>query len=227
MALPLVTAWSYSRYADYKQCPLKFKLKHVDKMKDGGSAAMDRGSAIHKEGEAWLLAPGKRALPVSYSNFKEDMLQLKTLKPVVEQQWGFTREWTPTSWFGPTTWLRIILDAGVVYDDNTADIVDFKTGKMYDTNNEQMELFSTAPFMKWPDITKVTTRLWYLDVPDPKGTGENKVEETYTRADFERIQRDWVKRIVPMFADRKFPPRPNDKCHWCNFSKAKGGPCKF
>ena len=46
-----VTAWSYSRYADYTQCPLKFKLKHIQRLPTKGSPAMDRGSAIHKEGE--------------------------------------------------------------------------------------------------------------------------------------------------------------------------------
>lgn len=237
-----VTAWSYSRYADYKLCPLKFKLKHIDKMKEEGSPAMQRGSDIHKEGESFLTAPppmGRKpkppVVPPAYVHFKEEMLQLRGLDPLVEQQWGFTQEWQPASasgrdphgWFAKDTWLRIVTDVTVVYDDNTADIIDFKTGRMYDTNQEQMDLFAAGPFMKFPNVEAITTRLWYLDVPDPKGEGENVVTQEFTRDDFERIKKEWNARVVPMFKDKRFAPKPNDRCKWCSFRKSNGGPCKF
>lgn len=246
-----VTAWSYSRYSDYKLCPLKFKLKHIDKLKEPGSPAMERGSAIHKLGETFLTAPqlepvpvpktrkkpviDEIVIPIEYANFQEEMVQLRGLSPLVEQQWGFTQAWEPAAasardphgWFAGDTWLRIVTDVTVVYDDDTADIVDFKTGKMYDTNQEQMELFSCGPFMKFPKVEAITTRLWYLDVPDPKGNGANVVEQQFSRDDFERIKGEWTQRIVPMFKDKRFAPTPNDKCRWCHFSRAKGGPCKY
>jgi RecB family exonuclease len=222
-----VTAWSYSRYADYQQCPLKFKLKHIDKMKEPGSPAMQRGSDIHKEGENFLKAApkGKKvpAVPPAYKHFADAMKELHTLDPMVEQQWGFTADWTPTGWFGADTWLRIVCDVVVLYDDHTVDLIDFKTGKKYDTNQDQMDLFSTAPFMKFPEVEEVTTRLWYLDVPDP----DNVVAQTFKRSDFERIRKEWMDRIQPMFKDKRFAPKPNNRCGWCAFSKAKGGPCKF
>lgn len=217
-----VTAWSYSRYADYTQCPLKFKLKHIQRLPTKGSPAMERGSQVHKEGELWLKSKTKAPPPPSYTHFKDDMLQLKTLKPLVEQQWGFTKSWEPTDWFGRDTHLRIVTDVSVIYDDGSADIIDFKTGRKYETNQEQMDLFSTGPFMKWPKIEHVTTRLWYLDQPR-----DNVVEQEFTRDDFERIKKEWEKRIRPMFADTKFAPRPNDKCRWCDFRKEAGGPCKY
>lgn len=223
-----VTAWSYSRYADYKQCPLKFKLKHIEKRRTAGSPQMERGSTIHKMGETFLKTPlstkGKvvAKLPPEYVHFKEEMAQLATLDPIVEAQWGFTRSWTPTGWFNKDTWLRIVTDVTVVYDDNTADIIDFKTGRKYDTNQEQMDLFSCGPFMMFPNVNEVTTRLWYLDQPT-----DNEVEQTFTRADFDKIVKQWEKRILPMFKDKKFAPTPNDKCKWCDFSKVKGGPCVY
>lgn len=220
-----VDAWSYSRYADYKQCPLRFKLKHIDKKKEPGSPAMQRGSDIHKEGENYLKAKKRpRAVPKSYANFKDEMTQLWGLNPLVEQQWGFTRQWSPTGWFGSDTWLRIVADVAVAYDDNTGDLIDFKTGRKYDTNEEQVELFSAGMFIKFPEMQHVTTRLWYLDV-DPKD--DNEVIREYTRADFENIRKDWERKIIPMFKDKKFAPTPNAKCRWCAFSKDKGGPCPF
>lgn len=227
----LVTAWSYSRWADYEQCPLYFKLKHLDKIKPPGSAAMDRGSDIHKEGENYLNAPKKpRKVPANYAHFAEQLEELYALKPMVEQQWGFTQEWTPATgrggdvngWFAKDTWLRIVCDVAVEYDDHDYDIIDFKTGRKYDTNEHQVELFSCAPFMRNPATQKVTTRLWYLDQPV-----DNEVIREYTRKDFEAIRRDWTKRIQPMFNDRRFSPKPNQKCRWCHFRKDNGGPCRF
>lgn len=227
-----VTAWSYSRYADYKQCPLFFKLKHIDRIKPPGSAAMDRGSEIHKLGENYLKVPvGKKVeVPTEYWRFNEQMKQLRELSPRVELQLGFNENWAPASgdsrdpygWFAKDVWLRIVCDVDVRYEDHTADIIDFKTGKKYDTNEEQVELFSTAPFMEDPKITHVTTRLWYLDADT-----DNEVIREYTRKDFETIKKDWVKKVRPMFADRRFAPKPNQKCRWCHFRKENGGPCKF
>ena len=169
-------------------------------------------------------------MPDAYIRFAEQMEQLRDLDPRVELQLGFTDKWTPatrsgrdpTGWFAHDTWLRIVCDVDVRYEDHTADIIDFKTGRKYDTNEEQVELFSCAPFMEDPAITKVTTRLWYLDQPV-----DNEVIREYTRKDFEAIKKDWTKRVKPMFADRRFAPKPNPKCRFCHFRKENGGPCKF
>lgn len=229
-----VYAWSYSRYADYKLCPLRFKLKHIDKMKEPGSPAMERGSTIHKQGENWLVAKKLTSLPVAYEHFADEMHQLRELNPMVEQQWGFTRGWTPTGWFSGDTWLRIICDVAVVYEDNTADIIDFKTGRKYDTNEEQVELFSTSIFMKFPEVEHVTTRLWYLDQPT-----DNEVVREYARKPgmvdedgeplktHDEIVKEWEKKVVPMFKDKRFAPTPNHKCKWCPFAKDRGGQCKY
>jgi hypothetical protein len=100
---------------------------------------------------------------------------------------------------------------------------DWKTGKKYFANEEQIELFALAGYRRFPFVTEVDTRLWYTDAsPD-----DNEVQRVYTTKELEAIQRDWTKKVVPMFKDKRFAPTPNDKCGWCPFSKAKGGPCKF
>ena len=101
-------------------------------------------------------------------------------------------------------------DVAVLYDDNTADLIDFKTGRKYDTNEEQVELFSAGIFMKFPHIEGVTTRLWYVDQAT-----DNEVIREYSRGDFERIKKDWEKKIVPMFKDKRFAPTPNEKWQRC------------
>src|SRR3546814_12779240 len=40
--------WSFSLYNTHKQCPLKAKLNAVDKIKEPGNDAMQRGNDVHK-----------------------------------------------------------------------------------------------------------------------------------------------------------------------------------
>jgi hypothetical protein len=224
---PKLDAWSYSRYADYKRCPFLFAHKHLLKMKDPNPGpALVRGREVHKVAELALtsVGKGKWKCPPELKYFEEEFAALRTMSPTVEQQWGFNDKWEPVGWFGKDTWCRVVLDAVVVYDDNTAVVIDHKTGKKYATNEDQMKLFALATFKKFPLVTEVSTRLWYLDIPDPE---EAEVEFEYHKKEEAAIQRDWEKAIVPMFKDRKFPPRANDKCRYCFLSKAKGGPCKF
>lgn len=219
-----VKAWSYSRWADYDQCPAKFKYKHLDRLPDPGSPAMARGNTIHTLAEDFTTGKIK-TLPKELVNFKAQFAHLKKLNPQVEQQWGFRADWSFTGrsgWFGDDVWFRAKADAMVVYEDDTGDIIDHKTGKKYETNEKQVRLFALAGFKRYPQLKEITTRLWYLDQPT-----DNEVILEYTAADAKLIQKDWDKWTQPMFNDRKFPPKPNDKCHWCPFRKAAGGPCKF
>ena len=227
MPTPLVTAWSYTRYADYTRCPLFFKLKHLDKsLKDDGNAAMRRGGDIHKEAEDYTIGKIKK-LPESLKNFKDKFNELKALKPMVEQNWGFKADWAWTGrpgWFGDDVWLRVKADAFAHYDDDTADLIDHKTGKKYGSNMDQIELFGASAFMRLPNLKHVTIRLWYLDIADPLES-----EDTFEMTALEgaAIRKDWDKKVRPMFNDRRFAPKPNDKCRYCPASRQNGGVCKF
>jgi hypothetical protein len=223
-ALPAVTAWSYSRYSDYDRCPAFFKYKHLEKRPEPGSPAMARGNTIHKMAEDYLTGKLK-TLPPELKNYKSSFNQLRGMGPMVEQAWGFKKDFTWTGrqgWFGDDVWFRAKADAFIVYDDNTADLIDHKTGKKYEVNNDQVELFTLAAFMRVPTLEKVTTRLWYLDMHPSE-----EVEKDFTRDDAARIQKEWSKKVVPMFVDKKFAPKPNRWCGRCTFAKANGGPCKF
>lgn len=224
---PQVTAWSYSRYSDYARCPLYFKLKHLERsLKDEGNAATNRGSAVHKEAEDYTLGRIKK-MPDNLKNFKAEFAQLREMNTMVEQNWGFKSDWSwigRPGWFGDDVWLRVKADAVVVYDDDTADLIDHKTGRKYGVNQEQVELFGASAFMRMPNLTLVTVRLWYLDIDNPK---ENEETVDITAAEAITIRKDWDKRVKPMFADRKFAPKPNDKCRYCPASNANGGVCKF
>jgi len=234
------TSWSFSRYSDYKACPLKFKLKHIDRNKEPGNAAMDRGANIHTMAENYIK--GKLAkLPPELSTFAPEFKQLKTLfkkraqSMVVEDNWAFTKDWDETAWDNWTQcFLRIKLDCAHHTDETTLVVTDWKTGKFREEKNEeyveQLELYALAALILHPHLTEVRPRLAYTDegVVYP----EEDSPMIFTQDDVPHLKKLWAQRIKPMFADKKFAPRPNASCRYCWFGQSKkdaGGPalCKY
>lgn len=214
-----ITSWSYSRYSTYTKCPFKAKCKFIDKLPDPGGAAMERGNTIHKLAEDYTLGKVKK-LPPELKLFKDQFEELKRSKPQVEQTWAFTKDWLKTVY---NDWqncaLRIKTDAACV-DGDTLYIIDHKTGKVYDDNKEQLELYAAGGGLWFPKVKKIITQLWYLDSGDLK-------EQSFKASDTPALRKEWDKRVEPMLNDTRFAPKPSHECRWCPFSKSKGGPCKF
>ena len=225
-----ITAWSYSRWSTYDKCPLQARFKFIDKLPEPDNEAQARGREVHEHLAAYVRGdmpeenPFHTAPVPGWTYFARLLNQLRELSPLVEQQWGYRQDWKPTGWFGKDTWMRAVLDVSVVYDDNTADVVDFKTGKPYPQDTaRQADLYAVSMFERHPGLRHVTVRFWYLDV------SQEGAEAVYR---FERgmngeLKEKWEKRVAPMLQDETFVPRPGNHCHWCAFAKSKGGPCKY
>jgi RecB family exonuclease len=224
-----ITAWSFSRYSDYKKCPALAKYKHIDKLKEPGSAAMDRGTAIHKLAEDYTLGKIK-ALPPELLSFKPEFAAVKKLKSkMVEEQWAYKADWSPAAWNDWSgAWLRVKMDLAFIRDDNTLVVIDHKTGKFrpeqHEAYVEQLELYAAAGFVQCPDVLAVEPRLWYIDEGldwPPEDT------KPYLAKDAKKLRTTWEKRVKPMLNDTTFAPKPGDACRWCHFRRSNGGPCKF
>lgn len=232
-----ITSWSFSRYITYVQCPLKAKLKFIDKLKEPGSPAMDRGDAIHKMAEAYIKGTLAK-LPPELSNFRIEFSMLrkqykkKINGMVVEDTWAFTKAWDETQWndwIG--CWVRIKLDLAHHETPEAMVITDWKTGKFREEDTqdyeEQLELYALAALLLHEHVTEVYPRLGYTD----QGFFWPDVPKKFTRADIEPLKKLWAKRTKKMLTDTTFAPKPNSKCKWCHFRKANaaagGGQCKF
>jgi hypothetical protein len=221
-----VKAWSFSAWDLHHQCPLRFKLLKLDKLKEEAGPALLRGRKVHTAMKDYLAAPYEPgtppgAAPPEAGKAAELAEQVRQFdNRVVEQQWGYTATWKPTAWFGNTTWFRCILDVGIIYDDNTAEVVDWKTGKPRGTYKEEMELFAMALMLRAPHVTHVSTRLAFTDV-------KHEVFDEFPAAALEPLINTWNRRVAPMFTDTSYLPRPNEGCKWCDFSRSKGGQCRY
>ena len=243
-----VKSWSFSRYSDYKQCPFKFKLKHLDRIKEPPNDAMARGAEIHDKAEGYIKGTIKR-IPKELKQFEDEIKRLKKIyknrdeKPpfgeppeiVVEDTWAFTREWDQTQW---DNWVhcfvRIKLDCAVVEEDDVLVITDWKTGKFRPDNInsyiEQLELYALAALLLYPSVKVIRPRLVYLDYGIIFPLEEDDPIE-FTQKDLKKLRKTWAKRTKPMLTDQSFKPQPNNFCRWCYFRADNkdngGGQCKY
>lgn len=227
-----IDSWSFSRYNVHKECPLKAKFKFIDKLKEPGSPAMDRGNAIHTLAEDYAKGALKK-LPPELKLFKEEFADLKKQKvKFIEEQWTFRQDWSHTAWNDWNgAWLRIKMDAAYInVEHNALVVIDHKTGKYNDRKfaeyEEQLELYGLAGLKQHPTVDVVSPRLWYLDHgiihPNPE-----QLEIEYKRKDEKYLEKLWLSKVKPMLTDTTFKPKPGSACTYCHFKKNNGGPCKY
>lgn len=238
-----ITSWSFSRLADYTQCPLKAKLKHIERIKEPPNAAMQRGAEIHTAIEHYVtgLVPARLA---GDSPLRPILPELKRLRKkfllhpelvIVEDTWAFRADWTKTTyddWNGCA--VRIKLDCAELNEDGTKMIVtDWKTGKYRPEQqteyHEQLDLYALGAFLWYPELKESTPRLVYADHGLIWPPADKPI--VYQRAQLPLLKKKWEKRVKPMLNDTIFAPKPNNFCRWCHYradNKEKGGgQCKF
>jgi hypothetical protein len=222
-----ITAWSYSRWSQYEECPAKAKYKFLDKLPEPGSPAMERGSAIHQLAEKVVLEKRSK-IPEELVRFAAEFREVRRAKGVeTELELAYTRDWEPCDWKDwDHAWVRIKIDLLVPIDKGKVlSIVDHKTGRPKPAYAPQLELYALGALLRYPQANSARARLWYLDhgIISP----ERHTEGVYPQSAVPALKKKWEQRVIPMLSDKKFAPRPGNYCRWCTFSKAKLGPCRF
>jgi len=223
-----ITAWSFSRWQSYCECPAKLKYKAIDKLPEPKGEALVRGTALHLQCETFLKDK-KAKVPAELKLIEKQLKDYRKRKALAEAEFTFTHDWGTTGWFDKDAWCRVkadvtiepIIDAEVP----TVEVHDFKSGKLKEGYSEymlQLELYGLAGLLTYPTAQEAKTSLVFID--------HGKVvenEETYVRADLPKLQKAWETRVRPMLNDVVFKPTPGNACRWCHFRKKNGGPCEF
>lgn len=219
--------FSYSKIACYERCPAQFKFKYVEKLPEDSGPHANRGTRIHslfeqviktKEPiEVTVEEPCDEEIVVPYNEY---LIHLSNQGVVPEAKLAITEDWQK-----PTTpaevWATGILDAKLVQD-NLAHVWDWKTGKHYESHEDQGEFYAGLVFANFPEVEVVKATFVYVDErrnwPLPELTrGE----------DFPRIQENYRQRSYLITIDDLYAPNPGWYCNYCSFAKKKGGPCQF
>lgn len=217
-----ITAWSHSRWGDYEQCNYMAGLKHVMKQKTPGSAAMDRGSAIHTAAQQYTVNGGR--VPVELKPLAVEFKDLRKLGGQAEKELAFDKDWNVTGWFDANAWCRIKVDHLVLatLDNRIGRIIDYKTGKLSDKSYDtQLELYAVGDLIVDPLADESSTELWFTD----QGKIIKREAGNYKRGELPMLKKTWEKRVKKMLADTRFTKMPGNHCKWCHFRKSNGGPC--
>lgn len=227
-----IMALSHSRLNDFNQCPLKFKLKYIDKhpafqMDDSNkSAHLVRGTNIHAALEKYLIKR-KAGEPANFEPSK-NLPEVNTTVPLLEKYINFfgldnmhperqicvDANWGQQDWFSKQAYYRAIFDVIGVGKD-IAFVGDYKTGKFADytppSGYGQLEL-SAAISLSIFDVEKVNTMYLYVD-------HKQTVTKEYTQKDKGRIIAHFVEEHQKVNAEENYDAKKNTFCRWCEASK--------
>ena len=237
-----ISAWSFSALSTFEACPYQAKLAKIDKIQPlprplppGGEHANDRGSRIHENFEHHIRNGVK--LTRELTPFKDD---IEAIKPYfsdgqveLEGLWCFDNAWRPVHERDfNNIWLRVKLDAFIFLDEATALVVDLKTGKRFGNEVKhaaQCNLYQLAAFVRFPQLQKIYTELWYCDI-------DELARMEFTRNQGMKFLKGFNERGLLMTNTTEFKPKPNQKtCMFCPYGPSetsnkwvtKSGHCKY
>lgn len=218
--------WSYSSISLFQQCPRKYyHLRVVKDIVEPESEAMLYGTLVHKAAEDYIKDGVAVPEKFAYITPALDTLKMIPGEKLCEYKMGLTADLKPCDFFADDVWFRGVADLLVVKDD-TAHIVDYKTGKSSQyADVKQLELMALAVFKHFPHITKVKAGLAFLVAEDLVTASYKKEAEAQTWLKWiqetDRLQASHdndVWNAKPNFTCRKFCAvldcEHNGKGHW-------------
>lgn len=215
-------AWSYTSLTTFEQCPQKYKYK-IDKVPEAPSGpALERGIKIHKAAEDYLNGTTAK-LDTDLKSLAVEFKKLKALKPIVEGNLAFDRNWAMTEYFGDQAWLRVKMDVRLyVEKTDCLRIIDVKSGRP-NPYPDQERIYIAAGFAAEPAVAYASIEFWYTDhgvILPQKPVLVRRITSA------QNLQREFTMRANRMEKATVFPAHVTSKCSWCGWSKKKGGPCK-
>lgn len=226
-----LNSWSHSRLSTFEGCKFRAKLAYLDKIPEPERPlppgktehANDRGTRIHEAAEMFVKG-GVELIP-ELSKFETEFLKARDFykagKASTEGDWAYTKNWEPVAWMSSDVWCRIKCDLVIHLSKEEAVVIDYKSGRRFGNeikHAEQMQLYVIGTLLRYQDVQKVTTELWYVDQ-------DELASMTYTRAQGLRFVANFERRASLLTACEDFPANPNMfSCKWCPYKpEAKGG----
>jgi len=233
MTADRIRATSFSRLKEYRECPLKAKLKFVLKVEDprpplpeGQEHPLDRGSRIHELAENVVRYGCDGPFPKELEKFQPRLERLRELyvdgRAYTEMPIAMDENWKQSDPrdFENTVY-RMIADMVVVVEPAHYLIIDYKTGRK-DGNEvvhtQQGIEYLSAFALTHPDIQRFQFEAWYLD------KGEILPTITFSRHELSTHIKSFMESHKEMRDARYFPPTPSmQACLFCPFKKGDVG----
>lgn len=231
--------WSFSQWENYDGCPARWKYKSVLKLPSSppGPAAA-RGIDMHSRVEQFIkgeideefLMEGD--VNARFGTKRAAKVEAKFVPMLTEfrdhpngDRWtelklGFDSEWYLSGGASPTASCIMVLDAARCID-KVAHVGEWKSGTPKPTHGDQRKMYGLGALRRWTGVEEVIVTTYYLEGTAPPA--QLIIKPTA----LEKLVLLWDHRVDQMQRDEICAPKPGEHCRWCDYSAAKGGPCKF
>ena len=203
--------WSYSGLKDYTNCPRQYyEVKVAKNFIKKPTQQMLYGSAVHKALEDYVGE--SKPLAKNYERYQpmlDALLEIEGER-FPEYRMALNTDLQPCSFGGADYWVRGIVDLLIVNDD-TAHIVDYKTGSAKYPDVKQLKLMSLMTYAHFPEVQHIKAGLLFV-------AHNTFIDETYHRDDSEYLWKDFLpdlERLKLSHESDKWPENPTPLCGWC------------
>jgi hypothetical protein len=222
---PVKLRWSFSQWETYNSCPAKWKFGSVMKLpRQPPGPAASRGLEVHASVEKYVVTGDAGdlhgAISARYIPVFNELRDHENGDMHLEKKLGFDVDWAISAPSSKVTACIAILDAVRFRDDGTVQVYEWKSGKPKDTHGDQRKLYALSSFIHWK-ATKAEVTTYYLE------DTEVPQKLSIAASGAEKLKALWDQRIAMMLRDEFCAPKPSYQCNWCDFSKKRGGPCRF
>lgn len=234
---------SLSKRSVFKACPRQYCFKHVTPPPNytpATSKAMTRGLHLHDQLEIAIRDKSYKVFGTEFKHthwFLNELCEKGLNASVPELEIAYNPmdgELVPWDYRGPVVRAKIDWVFQLASTPKVLYVLDWKTGKIYDKHAEEREFYAClgAEIASKLNITFdfVQTIYFYIDQGSAIPFNYDDQESSYLikKEDLPAIKERWMSEMVEIGSTERFVYTPGQpQCNWCEFSKAKGGPCEF
>jgi PD-(D/E)XK nuclease superfamily len=207
---------SYSSISTWEECPAKYYYSYIKDLPWPSSAAMERGTMLHKKAEDFMNDP---SMPIPYD--------LRRVGPILDSAraqggkaeviWLVNEKWEPTEDQSKAK-MKAIVDLHWV-ENHVLHVRDHKSGREYPSHRGQLELYSILGLLQYPLATRAESAAIYLD------GGYQGQDGSIIRAMLPSLIDKWGTKVAAIEGDNDFVANPGSACRWCPYRESVGGPC--
>jgi len=187
-------------------------------VKDRDSDFSSYGKDVHKSLE--LRVKRNKALPLDLRHHEAAVEKFITSVPsgqaLTEVRIGIDKAFNPVDFFSESVWCRAVVDL-IVYNDDVALIVDWKTGKVR-PDFDQLDLMAAMAYCLIPSLKGVVGKFYWTKEKDT-------TSKKYPASEVREIWRNFLPRVARFqqaIRDEEFPARANFLCYkFCGVSACK------
>lgn len=209
---------SYSSLTKYKECPFRYAITYLQKLPEEPTAAMDRGTRLHKLCEDYMNDRSMHA-PVRFELRKIGLTlhQLRNREAKAEAVWLVDADWNPVTRQEDAK-LKAIVDVHYL-SGPLLKFHDYKSGREYPSHTDQLEFYAAIGLCIYPDAKRAEGSCLYIDAGTEGG------ERSLIRDMLPGIRKRWDAVVATLDNDKSFLPVAGGHCKRCPHGVSKGGPC--